>query len=590
VINMSTTKKSVIPTEYKEEITDTSLRAKLLMGFAKRLGKTELISPSKKTVVPQYTWDAEPKLRKPAYNYVDLVLTAQHSWVLRRVFEAITRECTRNWGHVEERFKLKCTACETEFQDQVDKCPNCKDSTLVTPCLDQKKRLLSLTKKTSENRNFLEFVRSTIFYELATDDFYWSVVYEKLPKEEKELLDKFRGSVVYAEHPGFIFPISDNFGRLGGYNYFCPVCYTKEENREHDLHWDIRQLPEEQQNTKLFKCPVCKTPMIQTAYVQDIGGKITTRFGKREIVHGSMSRLPPDLFGNSKLINLVKVVKTLMAIDDSQLETHEEGKIGGLLLFPNLDQDRVTEVLTDVKTERQKLQQRDALSGEFEAKKKTALIFVGLEEGQVPVKIPFMDPADSMKTLEFYRLYMNAIDQVFGLSSSIQVSKKGGTKEVKTVMEVKRETAEMHQRLFSSVFNDELLPLFEITDWLWVWNKLESKDKLRDAEITHQLMAAAMTATNAGLNVKFEDDKLTVWGESTAESRTHIDQPNVEEGVTPRRPSRDMVTPFEISPETGEEITARLKKLGLLKVNLPKLVKMLEDKKATKHAKKTKTI
>lgn len=551
-------KKSVVPTEY-DKLTKDDLRSKFLAAFAKLLKKDDLIKKAGHGVIPRYTWDAEPKLRRPLYDYVSLVLIAQYSWPLRSVFDLIIRECTRNWGHIEPRFKLKCKACGSLFQEVLEsnKCPNCGKEKLVPPDSYQKRRLEKLVKSTSPGRNFFEFVRSTLFYVLATDDFYWSVVYAniKTGKRKKTLL----GNEVYVEHPGFIFPISDRLGNLGGYEYFCPVCYNKRENKGRDLFWDIRQEPEAKQKLKYFPCPQCKTPMIQTCYVQDIGGTITTRFGRNEIVHGSMSRLPPDLFGNSKLATLVKVVNTLQAIDDYQLETHTEGKIGGMLMFPSLDQDRVTEILTDVETERLKLKQRDVQSGELEPQKRSALIFVGLgtEEGKEPIKIPFLDPAEAMKTLEFYKLYIGAIEKIYGVEATISVKEKGSIKEIKTKVEVRRETAQEYQRFFMETFNESLLLLFGITDWEWIFNKLEPKDRLREAEITHTQMASAITARNAGLNVKYQDNILTIWGEALGEPKgTRTSLPNVEPGVAPRRTSREITRPFEISPETGEEITA----------------------------------
>lgn len=547
-------KKSVIPTDYKEEPIDKSWRSKLIMKIANALGRSDLIAKSRKTVVPQYTWDAEPRLRRPLYDYVNLVLTAQYSWVLRKTFDAIIKECTRNWGHIEPKFKLKCRACNRTFQSQVEECP-CGSKDLAPPNPKEYQRLSALISKPSPDRGFAEFVRSTLFFLLATDDVYWSVVYKPVGEPNNLLVHE-----VYVEHPGYIFPISDRYGNLGGYQYFCPKCYFKEENKGHDLWWDIRAEKKRVQESKMFRCPKCRTLMIQTAYVQDIGGVITARFGRNEIVHLSASRLPPELFGNSRLVTLVKVVNTLSAIDDHQLEQYSEGKIGGLLLFPGLDQARVTEILQDVKTEREKLQQRDAQTGELEPKKRTALIFVGLEEGEKPLKIPFLDSAEAAKTLEFYKLYVSAVEQVYGVDITISSSKRGDTKTLKFKVEVRRETAQEIQMLFSEAFNNKLLPLAGIKDWMWVWNKLEPKDRLRDAEILHQTMAAAVTAINAGLNIKFEDDVLHVWGESSPEQvqqRTRTGLPNVEPGVAPRRVGREMVTPFEISPETGEEITAR---------------------------------
>jgi len=549
-------KHSLAPSLKEKPPEDDSLRAKIVKVIAKALGKENLISKRRRSAIPQYVWDAEPKLRRPRVDYVTLVEWARNNWVLRRVFNAIIRECTRNWGHIEPKFRMKCEKCGTEFQSVVDKCPICKvKKYLREPSAAQKKRLELLTTKPSPDRTFYEFIRSTLFYLLATDDFYWSIVYKHVAGKGET---GYIAEEVHVEHPGYIFPIGDERGYLGGYQYFCPRCYYSEKYKGQDLVWDIRQESLRVQESKIFKCPICGEIMVQTCYVQEVAGKVIARFGRNEIVHGSMSRLPPELFGNSKLISLVKILETLNAIDDYQLEVHTEGKIGGLLVFPGLDQDRVGQILQDVKAEREELTQRDLETGEYESKKRTALIFVGLEEGDKPVKIPFIDEEEAKQTLEYYQLYMNAVDSVYGLDTTISTRKRGSTREVRTKIEVKRETAQEYQRLIEETLNNELLPLFGITDWKWVFNPLESKDKLRDAEVLHQTMAAAVTARNAGFNVKFQDGVLTIWGEAEAleENKSRVGVPNVEPGVAPRRVSREFVTPVEISPYTGEEVLA----------------------------------
>ena len=559
-MSLTERKKSLAPNKTRIDNQPLDKRGKLVSGFAKLFGRSDLIKKTQ-SMIPQYAWDTGPKLRRPDYDYLNLVVSAQFSWMLRKVFQSIIKECTKMWGDIEPRFKLKCHKCGLEFQEKIDKCPICKSKgKLKEPKPEQKLIFANLIKNPSPDRTFLEFMRATFFYALATDDFYWSLVYHQATGE----IPLPSAKEVHVEHPGFLYPVGDEFGNLGGYQYYCPVCYTKPEHYKMDICWDIR---EEYQKAEVpagilpgtFLCPECGMILVQTAYVQEVGGKIVARFGKNEIVHGSASRLPPELFGNPRLQSLVKLVNTLEAIDSTNLESRTEGKVGGLLGFPGLDQDQVTEILTKVKKERTALTIRDAKTGELETEKKTALIFVGLEEGGEPTLVPFMNREEAEKTLEIYRLYMNAIDEVYGVVTTLSTRKGGGGNIiVRLVTEAKRDTALEWQRLFSESFNNGALPLFGITDWIWIFNKLEPKDQLREVEIQHQQAAAVLTAIQAGLSAKIVDGELEIEGEGKLlEYRTgRQGLPNTEGGVSPRRTGRETVTPFEISPRTGEEIRA----------------------------------
>jgi len=553
-----TDKKKSLGLFQEEEVDPTpkDFRERFLLSLAKRLGKSKMIKKTR-TVNPKYIYQSGAKVRHPEYDYSTFITTAKNSWILRKVFETIIRTATRNWGEIAPRFKVKCKGCGWEFNEETEKCPYCGGTEFSTPDPKQLLKFKKILKEPSPGRSFYEFVRSTLFYELAVDDFYWSLTFNS-DGTAKE---------IFVENPAFIFPVGDEYGIPGGDEYFCPVCYNKPENKGKDLVWKRDELTPKKitignKTKEIYTCPECGEILVQTYYVQEVSGKVKARFGKNEILHGSASRLPPELFGNSKIQTVLKAVNIANAIDDYNLESRMEGKVGGLLCFPKLDQNRVGSILTAVQTERNKLSQPDLQTGELGPQKKTALIFIGLgeETDTAPVFIPFIDPKEAERTIELYRIYMAAIDDVYGTITSLHIQQVRGGQIVRLSTEVRLETALEHQRLFSEVFNEKALPLFGITDWIWKFNPLEAKDKLRAAEIKHQNAAAALTAVQAGFDVKWVDDEAIISGEAKAiPFRTgRQGLPNQEPGVAPRRPSRQFVRPIEISPETGQEITASL--------------------------------
>jgi len=541
------TKASLLPQYFYKKKEPSTWKEKFVKGLADILS-VEMDLQKTSTVVPSFTWTEGPQKRKPQTDYYNLVLKTLFNWPIRVVVNAIVRECTRNWGHIEPRFTLKCHKCGEEYYEEIDECLSTRedsqgkeikcDGNLRPPDYKQKIRFRKLTKKTSRNRKFYEFVRASIWYELATDSIFWSLVYDKVGGQYGHS-QRFRGKEVFLEHPGFIFPVADEFGLLGDSNYFCPDCYNQPEYKGNDLHWDMRDDITGDPEKDRFKCPICGRLMVRTSYIQEIGGKITARFGANEIVHASRNRLPPSLFGNPDTIAALEILEFMDAVDKKKKESIKESRTAGLLAFPGLSQDSVTAMLNSIKQERAKLTTRDLRTGEPETAKRSSLIFIGLDEvTEKPIRVPFEDPEEMSQNIEFYKMYLRAVGDIFGVSTVIfqaASEKRGGGSEIRLQIEVANRTAEEHQRVFMEAFNEDLLPLFEITDWIWVFDKIEPKDKLRDAQILVQKSAAALNFLKAGFNVKMDDKgELIVTGEGKLvvdDSRMGL--PNEQEGVTP---------------------------------------------------------
>jgi hypothetical protein len=198
-------KRSVVPTDYVRVLPITkSLRFKVLNAIGRLTGvKLSDMIAKTKSVQAKYVFDDhEVKLRRPDHDYYSLVELAVNSWVIRRTFNKIIRECLKNWGNIQPRFKFKCKKCEREYQSEVDKCDCGAGKTeLRKPKNTERARLVKIIKQPSANRDFMEFVRTSMFYSLAVDELYWSVLYDTL---ETETGVEIKGKEVHIEHPGYI--------------------------------------------------------------------------------------------------------------------------------------------------------------------------------------------------------------------------------------------------------------------------------------------------------------------------------------------------------------------------------------------------
>jgi len=476
----------------------------LLSWLGRRLGynleKTQ-------AALPEYVFEPEARIRKPLFDYISLFEVATTSWVLRKVFRAIIQESTRNRWHIAPRFKVKCDKCGKEYNTSIDKCAT-KECGGTTREPSQKQYLLfdRIMRKPNPDYKMDDFVRSSIFYDLALDDWYWSIAYSYEPKTKngKIVLDENKQAVmiqvpkeIYVEDARFIFPIADEYGHLGNNEYFCPNCY------------DLTPLTDTFYTAKpgeiVPSCPLCQGPQKRTAYVQEIGGTIKARYSKDEIIHGSSSRVLPSLFGNSKIITVWKLVQTIASMDDYNWEVYTEGKVGSFLIFPGEDDIEVSARARKIEDELKRMDNRDVQTGRYRTSKKIRTIMTGMRKGNQPIRIPIMEDLKTMQSMEFYQLYNEAISAVYGVTPIFVSVAKGTNRNPRMEIDVQARTTQDHQSNYSDLFNEELLLRFGITDWIWEFNPVEERDVTREASVEHTKAATALTWLRGGFQVKLTE-------------------------------------------------------------------------------------
>jgi len=166
---------------------------------------------------------------------------------------------------------------------------------------------------------------------------------------------------------------------------------------------------------------------------------------------------------------------------------------------------------------------------------------IGLKRGQEskPIRIPVMEDLRTMQSIEFYQLMNEAVSAVYGVTP-VFVSVIGPAgRNPRMQIDVQNRTTQDHQSNFSDLFNDELLSVFGITDWVLVFNSIEVKDELQDARAQHTKAATALTWVRAGFDVKIDElGNLLVTGEgkpTMAAPKDQLGKPHREDEGAPTR-------------------------------------------------------
>jgi len=444
----------------------------------------------KSSVIPEFHAQGEPQKRVPKWSLKKLYQVVENSWVLQEIFRAIIQEVKRPGWRIEPRFAVKCGVCGYESPVPIEECPICgAKKKLNKPDPRQYQRAVELLRHPNGNReSFGDILGSITYHDLVADDWFISIGYgPRNDREPGQLIPK----EIKVEHPAYIKPIIDEFGNLGIDEYFCPVCFNYKHNP--------------QIFPKPGYCPKCGTELQRTAYIQEIDGEITARFSVNQIVHGSTHRVLPSYFGTPRAKSLWYIIHILQAMDEWFFDMFTEGRLHKIINFPGFKQHQITELMRRIEAERRRLTQVDPRTGLARAKKNLALLLLASQE-PISVHDVSISPQD-ISALDYYRLCIQACAGVYGVQaifiSFVEKGKAGTTPAMQ--IEVQNRTIEEIQRDKEEIFNEQLFPIFGITDWVFKFNPLEKKDRLREAEIEQRLASAIATYRAAGFEVWFDD-------------------------------------------------------------------------------------
>jgi ribosomal protein L37E len=415
------------------------------------------------------------------YNYGLLMHYAWQNEVVRQVHDAIIRECVRNKWDVKPKWQAKCTMCGMEFQTDKEKCSECGGATRK-PDLEQKQILQAFIDDPNPDNETYDIVKSCFRYMLSVDDWWLSIQYADF-KAESPL-------TIYVEDSRNMRVVSDEKGRLGNGEYFCPECTGDDPGKIY------------QKNQKCKKHP--NLELKETAYVYVSGADVKARFAKDEILHSMCDPLLPSLYGNSKLISCLKVILSIFAMDQFNLTTYGKGKLAQILCFNGMSQEQANTLQAEAQKQID-TQELDVRTGEKVANLLT--LFLGATDKGV-TKVDSMPPSEKMQSLEWWKLWREIVCSIYGVtpvfSGVVESGKSGNNPRMQ--IDVQNNTTEMYQKGFEEPFNNVVVPKLGVTDWLFKFNPVEEKDEMQDVTVLNAKLDALQKAVNLGLDAELTDE------------------------------------------------------------------------------------
>ncbi len=441
--------------------------------------------------VPQvdfYGYTGTEHIIETGYDYRSLVTLSVGNEVVRKVHEAIVKESCRNRWESKERFNVKCKVCGAEYDNPKTKCdtPGCGNtSDWVYPNPDQKQLLNAFIEDPNADDEMKDIVESLMRYMLSVDDHWLSV--------QPPNIEKLTPLTVYVEDSVYMRVVSDEYGRIGNGEYFCPYC-TKKNPTE---HWKKEE-----------RCP--RHPDVElkeTAYVYVEGGTdVKARFAKDEVYHGKISPWLPGFYGNSKVISALRIILSIAASDKKNLDEYTTGRVKQILAAAGMTQDQANDMIAAALEQPKYKVEVNPMTGEKVVK--DMQLVLGLGSGTDLKSIPGMPESEKMQSLEWWKLWRDEICSIYGVTpvfvGNVESGKTGNNPGMQ--INVQNNTTELYQKAVEDCFNNFVLPKLGVSDWVFSFNPVEEKDEMQDITVLNAKLEAMSKAVDLELDVELTDE------------------------------------------------------------------------------------
>jgi len=452
---------------------------------------------------PAYAGRVDPYMRiiEPQWDYVNLYKRAQNHHVLRKIHEAIIRECTRNGGEVVERFVVKCVKCGSEFDKEVKSCP-CGGS-VKEPDPNQKPILQAFIKNPNRDDEWMHIIVSLLRFNLAVDDWYLQIantpsIVDLAPFGTGEKLET-NVIQLYVQDSRYMRIVADRYGIIGNEQFFCPVCYDGEKG---DVYYDANYFKRHKGKCK------CGGELNETAYVwrEVQATTIEGRFSRDEIIHGKLCSQLPHMYGMSKAIAALRPLDVTQNMTRFNLENYTTGKVAKMVFISGMNQTEVNTMVEDAKQQAENVVDRSVNTGQRNPPKLHTLT-IGIDDPKASVTVvDAMPDPEKMQSLEWYKQYCEDICGIYGVTPKFEGVAEAGTAGIQMRVDVDTDVAMMYQKGLTDVFDEQLWPKYlGVTDWVWRFNPIQERDVLVDARTLQLNVDTVIKAARAKMNAEMEE-------------------------------------------------------------------------------------
>ena len=403
---------------------------------------------------------------------------AQQSVIVRTCTVQLKNEVFRRGYTWEEKFSLKCKACDKNHESPVEECLECGSMDLIKPDktqLEYAKKLLGNYVNKSEQM-FIDILKEMEDDLNIMDDAYCILVKEYYLDGNGDV-KMHRIKEMYRGDPVTMHIFSDEFGEKGNSGFTCIN------------HRDVIN------GNPVANCESCNSPLYPVHYVNRTNGQ-EQYFLKGEVLHFSKYS-PSRLYGLSPILTLWNNVTTLIAMENYVNSSYAKQRMPrGILAVQTRNIESMKSFWRGVK---EKMEQDPHF-----------IPVMGIESENGKGGVEWVQFMDSLKEMDYISVKDDLRDRIsafYGVSKIFQndASASGGLNNEGMQILVTNRAVEMAQTIWNHYVLPFIIEQFGIVDWVLKLPPSEEEDeiaKLRKREIEVNIAASIK---NLGFDISMDD-------------------------------------------------------------------------------------
>jgi len=373
---------------------------------------------------------ARPELIEPRMS-LDFIVSLSHNlWMFRVSQQAIVDETWRKPVPWVPNFTVKCTACDLEFDELLEACPECGGETR-RPDAAEYKWLLDMSGRVNDRRQTIYQVFRAAQLDAEMTDEGWVVLEHVYTWQGTDLVG-VRWAAAYHADTRLMRIIVDDQGRFGVSEEWGKLCldHRREDHGDEDM-----------------RCRVCGKALFPVAYVclHTSGAKERARkYAEWEVVPYQIQH--PSLKGGvSPVYTMWRLGYTGVKMEEWQRRTYSHQQPArGAELYKGLTRKQLDENIARNRIERTKHPNEHP---KYAMDKDADMKFVS-----------FMPTPEQMQSLEHYEEIRKAIGSIYGVTNIMMGDQSTGVGYANQGMQIHVSNRAVQKR--KMVHNTAVFPQF----------------------------------------------------------------------------------------------------------------------------------
>jgi hypothetical protein len=406
-----------------------------------------------------------------------LYAAAYECMVLRSILNHLCVETFRKGWQWKAKFVVKCTACDEEYQQEVERCRKCEGEVRKADRSELDYADVVLRNENRMAQDFLDVMREIEMDLNIVDDAYLILTKEYFidPKSKAPLF--YRVKEVSRADPIFMRMVADKRG-VKGANQYTSLIDRSFRTSDRDA-----------------VCPTTGLPVVPVLFMNLAGVGNGQVYTKGEVIHFS-KWAPSKLYGRSPVATMWRQVNTLIAMDNYVYSAYQKRRMPrGVMVIKSSNMETVERTARNI----QEHLERDP----------NYIPTIGVETESGRGGLEYVRMMDTLEELQYIPIkddIRQRISAFYGVSNVFMNDVSGGglNNEGMQIVVSNRSVA-YSQSVYNRLLFPKLTEAFGLTEWEITLSPHEEEDEIMQLRRDEMAIRNMMQMKQAGYNATLRD-------------------------------------------------------------------------------------